>query len=112
MNRAIRHTWVAGVAIFTVLLLALTYVQFVAARTLEAHPWNNRSIYDQFGADRGVCRHEGQPVHRTPAAGEDVHGAGTEGRHQAVQVVGVLARVVVGPAVASGRYAPGRGGRR
>lgn len=54
MNRAIRHTWVAGVAIFTVLLLALTYVQFFAARTLEAHPWNNRSLYDQFGADRGA----------------------------------------------------------
>lgn len=61
MNRAIRHTWVAGVAIFTVLLLALTYVQFVAARTLEAHPWNNRSLYDQFGADRGAILVDGDP---------------------------------------------------
>ncbi len=59
MNRAIRHTWVAGVAIFTVLLLALTYVQFFAARTLEAHPWNNRSLYDQFGADRGAILVDG-----------------------------------------------------
>jgi peptidoglycan glycosyltransferase len=59
VNRAIRHTWVAGVAIFTVLLLALTYVQFFAARTLEAHPWNNRSLYDQFGADRGAILVDG-----------------------------------------------------
>ena len=59
MNRAIRHTWTAGVAIFTVLLLALTYVQFFAARTLEAHPWNNRSLYDQFGADRGAILVDG-----------------------------------------------------
>lgn len=61
MNRAIRHTWVAAVAIFTVLLLALTYVQFFAARTLEAHPWNNRSLYDQFGADRGAILVDGDP---------------------------------------------------
>ncbi|MCD1146066.1 penicillin-binding protein 2 [Kocuria sp. LUK] len=61
MNRAIRHTWTAGVAIFTVLLLALTYVQFFAARSLEAHPWNNRSLYEQFGADRGAIVVGGDP---------------------------------------------------
>nr|WP_156270617.1 penicillin-binding protein 2 [Kocuria sediminis] len=41
------------------MLLALTYVQFFAARTLEAHPWNNRSLYDQFGADRGAILVDG-----------------------------------------------------
>ncbi|MFI7483602.1 peptidoglycan D,D-transpeptidase FtsI family protein [Kocuria sp. M1R5S2] len=61
MNRAIRRTWMAGVAAFTVLLLALTYVQFFAARSLEAHPWNNRSLYDQFGADRGSILVDGDP---------------------------------------------------
>lgn len=61
MNRAIRHTWMASVAVFTVLVLALTYVQFFAARTLEAHPWNNRSLYDQFGADRGAILVDGDP---------------------------------------------------
>jgi penicillin-binding protein A len=61
VNRAIRHTWMAGTAIFTVLLLALTYVQFFAARSLEAHPWNNRSLYEQFGADRGAILVDGEP---------------------------------------------------
>ena len=61
MNRAIRHTWMAGVAIFTALLLTLTYVQFFAARALEAHPWNNRSLYEQFGADRGAILVDGEP---------------------------------------------------
>jgi peptidoglycan glycosyltransferase len=51
----------AGTAIFTVLLLALTYVQFFAARSLEAHPWNNRSLYEQFGADRGAILVDGEP---------------------------------------------------
>jgi peptidoglycan glycosyltransferase len=51
----------AGTAIFTVLLLALTYVQFFAARSLEAHPWNNRSLYEQFGADRGAILVGGEP---------------------------------------------------
>ena len=71
MNRAIRRTWMAGVALFTVLLLALTYVQFFAARTLEAHPWNNRSLYDQFGADRGAILVEGDPKASSVPSGDD-----------------------------------------
>lgn len=62
MNRAIRHVWVASVAIFSVLLLALTSIMFFQERSLAANPWNNRSLYQQFGKDRGPILAGGQEV--------------------------------------------------
>lgn len=71
MNRAIRHVWVAAVAIFAVLLLALTSVMFFQERSLAANPWNTRALYEQFGKDRGPILAGGQEVARSiPADGD------------------------------------------
>ena len=51
MNKAIRRMWLMVAAIVVVLLLALTYVQFFAAGSLKANPWNNRTLYEQFDAE-------------------------------------------------------------
>ncbi|MDO5619733.1 peptidoglycan D,D-transpeptidase FtsI family protein [Kocuria sp.] len=65
MNRAIRHVWLAAVAIFAVLLLALTSIMFFQQRSLAADPWNTRSLYQQFGKDRGPILAGGQEVARS-----------------------------------------------
>ena len=49
MNKAIRRMWLMVAGIVMVLLLTLTYVQFFAADALQANPWNNRTLYEQFG---------------------------------------------------------------
>lgn len=71
MNTAIRRVWVAAVAIVTVLLLALTYVQFFAAKQLEANPWNNRALYEQFGADRGSILVGGEEIAKSVPTDDD-----------------------------------------
>lgn len=71
MNRAIRHVWIAAVAIFAVLLLALTSIMFFQQRSLAAEPWNTRTLYQQFGKDRGPILAGGQEVARSvPADGD------------------------------------------
>lgn len=74
MNAAIRRVWMAAVAIVVTLLLALTYVQFVAADELKANPWNNRSLYEQFGADRGSILVGGEEIASSvPSQGDFAH---------------------------------------
>lgn len=71
MNRSIRHVWMAAVAMFAVLLLALTSIMFFQQRSLAAHPWNTRSLYEQFGRDRGPILAGGEEIARSvPAEGD------------------------------------------
>lgn len=71
MNRAIRHVWVAGVAMFAVLLLALTSIMFFQQRSLAANAWNTRTLYEQFGRDRGSILAGGDEVaYSVPTEGD------------------------------------------
>lgn len=71
MNRAIRHMWIAAVAIFAVLLLALTSTMFFQQRSLAANPWNTRTLYEQFGRDRGPILAGGDEIaHSVPTDGD------------------------------------------
>jgi len=74
VNKAIRRMWLMAVAIMVVLLLTLTYVQFFAANALQANPWNNRTLYEQFGRDRGSILVGGKEIARSvPADGDFAH---------------------------------------
>ena len=54
MNQAIRHSWVAAVAMFALIFGAISYVQVVGADALEANPWNQRAILQDYCSDRGA----------------------------------------------------------
>lgn len=71
MNRSIRHVWMAAVAMFAVLLLALTSIMFFQQRSLAADPWNTRTLYEQFGRDRGSILAGGEEIARSvPTEGD------------------------------------------
>lgn len=53
MNRAIRRVWIASASIFVLLLGTLTYIQFFDAKTLQANAWNSRTLYENYGSQRG-----------------------------------------------------------
>ena len=71
MNKAIRRMWLMVAAIVVVLLLALTYVQFFAAGSLKANPWNNRTLYEQFGQDRGSILVGGKEIATSQPSDDD-----------------------------------------
>lgn len=62
MNGPVRRLGVLVGAMFTVLLLAATYVQFVSAPSLRADGRNSRTFYEEFGHDRGPITVAGEPV--------------------------------------------------
>lgn len=71
MNKAIRRMWLMVAGIVMVLLLTLTYVQFFAADALQANPWNNRTLYEQFGQDRGSILVDGQEIAKSVPSDDD-----------------------------------------
>ena len=71
MNKAIRRMWLMVAGIVMVLLLTLTYVQFFAADALQANPWNNRTLYEQFGQDRGSILVDGQEIAKSVPSSDD-----------------------------------------
>lgn len=71
MNKAIRRMWLMVAGIVMVLLLPLTYVQFFAADALQANPWNNRTLYEQFGQDRGSILVDGQEIAKSVPSSDD-----------------------------------------
>ncbi|MFD5278314.1 peptidoglycan D,D-transpeptidase FtsI family protein [Pseudarthrobacter sp. NPDC058362] len=62
MNQAIRNSWVAAVAMFALLFGAISYVQVVGADELQANPWNQRAILQNYCNDRGAIVVDGTPV--------------------------------------------------
>ncbi|MCC9197389.1 penicillin-binding protein 2 [Arthrobacter sp. zg-Y820] len=62
MNQAIRNSWIVALAMFVLILGSLTYVQFFAAEELNADPNNNRTIYQNFGQNRGSILVDGAPI--------------------------------------------------
>lgn len=62
MNQAIRHSWIAAVAMFALLFGALSFVQVVGADELKANPLNQRAILQNYCSDRGAIIVGGTPV--------------------------------------------------
>ncbi|PNI08744.1 peptidoglycan glycosyltransferase [Arthrobacter sp. AFG7.2] len=62
MNQAIRHSWVAAIAMFALIFGAISYVQVIGADELKANPWNQRAILQNYCNDRGAIIVGGSPV--------------------------------------------------
>ncbi|MHC6591723.1 peptidoglycan D,D-transpeptidase FtsI family protein [Arthrobacter sp. C152] len=62
MNQAIRHSWVAAVAMFALIFGAISYVQVVGADDLKTNPLNQRAILQNYCNDRGAIIVGGSPV--------------------------------------------------
>ena len=62
MNKAIRRISVLMMAMFLTLLVSTTYTQFIAAPELNADGRNSRTLYREFGRDRGPILVAGEPI--------------------------------------------------
>ncbi|HLR56033.1 MAG TPA: penicillin-binding transpeptidase domain-containing protein [Actinomycetales bacterium] len=71
MNKSLRRLSVVMMAMFLTLLVSTTYTQFVAAEDLNADGRNSRTLYREFGRDRGPILVSGEAVaHSVPADDE------------------------------------------
>src|SRR6476660_8174312 len=71
MNQAIRHSWVAAVAMFALLFGAISYVQVVGADDLKTNPLNQRAILQNYCNDRGAIIVGGTPVAESAETGSE-----------------------------------------
>ena len=71
MNQAIRNTWATAVAMFLVLLVAISVIQVVAADTLKNNDFNSRQLYQEFGAPRGPILVDGTPIAESVEPSDD-----------------------------------------
>jgi len=62
VNGPIRRLAAVVAVLFGSLLISVTYVQFVAAQTLNDHPGNVRTLYREFGRERGPILVAGSSV--------------------------------------------------
>lgn len=53
MNRPLRHVWLVIAVLFLVLFAATTYIQVFQSTSLNADSRNARTMYAEFGRDRG-----------------------------------------------------------
>ena len=53
MNKPIRQLVAVVCVMFLALAASATYIQFFSARSLNANPWNVRTLYKQYGTQRG-----------------------------------------------------------
>ncbi|MDF2049074.1 penicillin-binding protein 2 [Arthrobacter sp. Cr_A7] len=71
MNQAIRHSWVAAIAMFALIFGAISYVQVIGADELKANPWNQRAVLQSFCNDRGAIIVGGSPVAESVETGSE-----------------------------------------
>ena len=71
MNQAIRHSWVAAVAMFALLFGAISFVQVVGADDLKTNPLNQRAILQNYCNDRGAIIVGGTPVAESVETGSE-----------------------------------------
>ncbi|MFM9275854.1 penicillin-binding transpeptidase domain-containing protein, partial [Pseudarthrobacter sp. NKDBFgelt] len=71
MNQAIRHSWVAAIAMFALIFGAISYVQVIGADELKANPWNQRAVLQSFCNDRGAVIVGGSPVAESVETGSE-----------------------------------------
>lgn len=62
MNVPLRRVAMVMLAMFLVLMVSSTWIQFVSAPKLNADPRNVRTQYREFGTDRGPILVAGEPV--------------------------------------------------
>ncbi|MFK5688256.1 peptidoglycan D,D-transpeptidase FtsI family protein [Ornithinimicrobium sp. LYQ92] len=62
MNTPIRRLALVVFAMFTALLLATTWIQFVQADDLRERPDNRRTLIDSYSRDRGAILVDGTPI--------------------------------------------------
>lgn len=65
MNKSIRRLSVVMMAMFLTLLVSATYTQYIAAPDLNADARNSRTLYREFGRDRGPILVAGEPIVRS-----------------------------------------------
>ncbi|WP_347041894.1 peptidoglycan D,D-transpeptidase FtsI family protein [Brachybacterium nesterenkovii] len=53
MNRPLRHVWLVVAVLFLTLFGSTTYIQVFQAKSLNADSRNARTMYNEFGRDRG-----------------------------------------------------------
>ena len=71
MNQAIRHSWVAAIAMFALIFGAISYVQVIGADELKANPWNQRAVLQNFCNDRGAIIVGGSAVAESVESGSE-----------------------------------------
>lgn len=62
MNKPLRRVWVISLILFVALFGAATWVQFVQAPSLNADSRNTRTLYREFGTNRGPIVVDGEEV--------------------------------------------------
>lgn len=72
MNAPIRRLALVVFAMFTALLVALTYIQFVQADDLRALDGNRRTLLTEYGRDRGAILVDGTPIAESEPANNDL----------------------------------------
>lgn len=71
MNQAIRNTWVVVIAMFMVLIAAISIIQVVAAETLKNNDLNSRQLYQEFGSARGPILVDGAAIAESVESTDD-----------------------------------------
>ena len=72
MNTPIRRLAYVVLAMFTALLMASTWIQFVQADDLRDRPNNRRTLIDAYGRERGAILVDGDAVARSVATDDDL----------------------------------------
>lgn len=71
MNQAIRNTWVVIIAMFMVLIVAISVIQVLAADALKNNDFNSRQLYQEFGSARGPILVDGNPIAESVESNDD-----------------------------------------
>lgn len=72
MNTPIRRLAYVVIAMFTALLLATTWIQFVTAQDLRERPGNRRTLIDTYNRERGAILVDGTAIARSEATNTDL----------------------------------------
>lgn len=72
MNTPIRRLGVVIFAMFTALLMASTWIQFVQADDLREQPGNRRTLIDTYSRDRGAILVDGTAVARSEPVDDEL----------------------------------------
>ena len=70
MNSPLRRLGVVIAVMFASLLISSTWVSFVDAGSLNAQPTNSRTLYKNFGRDRGPLLVDGKPIAESKPVGD------------------------------------------
>ena len=72
MNAPIRRLALVVFAMFAALLVATTYIQFFQAQSLREVAGNRRTLFDEYGRERGAILVAGEPVAESEPTDDDL----------------------------------------